>query len=46
MVGELGGVGQQVEEDLAELSLIGIHRAPVGSVGDDQGVVGNITYSK
>ena len=38
VVSELGGVGEQVEEGLPELGLVGVHGAEVVRARDDQGV--------
>jgi hypothetical protein len=38
VVGELGGVREQVEEGLADLGLVGVHAAEVGWAGDNQGI--------
>ena len=38
VVGELGGVGEQVEQRLADLGLVGVHRADVVGARDDQRV--------
>jgi hypothetical protein len=38
VIGELGGVREQIEEGLPDFRQVGVHRADVVGAGDDQGV--------